>query len=141
MHPNDHGGSTPIPDPTVLTTAQLVTAIAALRELMLLWQTAHQASHVVLDTNLNLARVDVSRRIDELVKGHAGVLKDMTYLITRDEWIRMHQRLEEQVKENAGKEDTRIRAIENRINQAIGAVGLISIMITMLAVAIAWFKK
>lgn len=59
-------GSTPVPDPTLLTTAALTREIAALKELVVTRLDAMDKAQFLFDTNLNRVPTDTDKQIGHL---------------------------------------------------------------------------
>jgi len=70
-------GSTPVPDPTLLTTAALTREISALRDQLLTRLDAMDKAQELFDANLNRVPSDVDRRVAHLRELHETKFQSM----------------------------------------------------------------
>lgn len=122
MTPSPDGGSTPRPDPTLLTTQQLIREIAALREIV---ETRLNGNREVLETRLNgmdkaieLLQATSDKfpaRIDEKIASLAGIHEEKFSSIQR-------QFLERDVRAEQTSRDSKT-AVDAALQAAKEAVG------------------
>jgi hypothetical protein len=71
-HLHSPSGSTPVPDPTLLTTAALTREIAALKELMATRLDAMDKAQALFEVNLTRVPTDTDKQIQHLKELHDG---------------------------------------------------------------------
>jgi hypothetical protein len=69
LHP---AGSTPVPDPTLLTTAALTREISALKELVVTRLDAMDKAQSLFETNLTRVPTDIDKQLSHLKELHAS---------------------------------------------------------------------